>query len=204
MATETVCSNPHCGKRFLPKWATHRYCSRLCVKRSTLLETLPGCDATSVAVPLRGHDGSIRGWTVIDAEDEGFVNQWNWSLSSNGYARRREQSKGQGRSIFLHRVLADCQPGDGSDVDHIDRDRLNNRRSNLRRLPRGANNQNRAANLSGTSRFRGVHWCTRKAKWRAQYRFNGKSVTVGLFTDELEAARAVREARLLVMPYAVE
>jgi len=42
----------------------------------------------------------------------------------------------------------------------------------------------------GTSRFRGVSWCTLSRKWRTQFKLGGKSVSLGTFNDEHDAARA--------------
>ena len=82
------------------------------------------------------------------------------------------------------------QAPDGMVVDHIDGNSLNNRRSNLRICTPRQNTANRAKTRNGTSRFKGVHFCTRDRKWRAQIGVDGARRFIGDFDDEVEAARA--------------
>jgi hypothetical protein len=78
------------------------------------------------------------------------------------------------------------------EIDHINRDKLDNRRVNLRVVTPSANNRNRMTfSAFNTSNYKGVSWEKNKNKWRAQIRLpNGKSKYLGLFTSEEEAARA--------------
>ena len=52
--------------------------------------------------------------------------------------------------------------------------------------------------------YRGVSWRKDLEKWRAFVRANGKTISLGVFTDELEAAAAAREGRARLLPYAVD
>src|SRR5690348_7035928 len=92
-------------------------------------------------IPLRARDGSIRAHVIVDASDAAWVNQWRWSLSG-GYAYRTATINGRKETVWLHRALLGCIQRDGIEVDHIDRDRLNCRRHNLRRLNHSGNAQN--------------------------------------------------------------
>jgi hypothetical protein len=74
--------------------------------------------------------------TLVDDADYEWLSMWRWEYQS-GYAVRKED----GRTIRMHREITDCPPG--FDVDHINRNRLDNRRSNLRVVTRWGNNLNR-------------------------------------------------------------
>lgn len=91
-----------------------------------------------------------------------------------------------------HEILA---VADGLEVDHIDGDGLNNRRSNLREaddVQQGANKRNR----KHSSRFKGVSWDQRKKRWRASIRVAYKLKNLGRFAREEDAARAYDEAAI--------
>jgi hypothetical protein len=159
----------------------------------------------TVRIPLRARDGSVRAYALIDAADADLANGWRWRFS-DGYAARQDRRDGRRTTIYLHRTLLGLRPGDGLDGDHINRDRLDNRRSNLRILPHKgrANAQNSPSFAGSSSQYRGVYWNRRKKKWAAQMQMGGKTTYLGLFTNETEAADAARVARLRLMPYAVD
>jgi hypothetical protein len=90
----------------------------------------------------------------------------------------------------MHRELLGLEPGDPLQCDHINRDRLDNRRANLRIVTSAANNTN-LGSRGGTSKYRGVHWNKDRHAWHAQARLNGHARYLGLFPLEDDAARAV-------------
>lgn len=101
---------------------------------------------------------------------------------------------------LLHRWLLDVP--DGMEVDHIDHNGLNNKRSNLRICSRAENSQNRkGAYSNSTSGFRGVHWHKATGKWRARVIVDGTEHVLGYFDDPREAARVVSAGRAELMPY---
>ena len=155
-------------------------------------------------IPLRAKDGSVRAYALIDAADAEWVNQWKWCLDGVGYVNRADRSTGQTRSLKLHRALLGMTVGDGLEVDHINRNRLDNRRANLRIVPRAANRQNTNSRRNSTSKHRGVSWNKKAQAWLAQMSVNGKYFRIGLFLSEDEAAQAATTARRLHMPYAVD
>ena len=161
---------------------------------------------TSVHIPLyHGYTGALMGYTLGDADDAVWVNQRTWRLHSNGYASRYETEGGRAQAVFLHReILGLPRPYNGLEGDHINRDRLDNRRANLRIASRSENQQNRPSYTGSTSAYRGVHWKTSIGKWCARVAYNGRQLHVGYFNDESAAGRAPAEARARLMPFATD
>jgi HNH endonuclease len=131
---------------------------------------------------------------LVDAEDSERVAAHSWRYCPNGYA---DASVG-GRRVYLHRFLT--RPPAEAEVDHIDGDRLNNTRANLRLATRSANARNRrkqrtARGKAPSSRHVGVTWRALRGVWEATIRAGGRQLHLGHFTDEGEAADAYRRAR---------
>lgn len=135
-----------------------------------------------VEVPLtRG------GVAIIDACDAPFVLSRAWRRDRNGYAMGHVN----GKRRLMHRVLLNAPAG--LEVDHIDRNPLNNRRSNLRLCTRAENCRNTRP-IGGTSQYRGVSWWAAGQCWRANIQHNRKQIFLGNFQNELDAARAYDHA----------
>ena len=93
--------------------------------------------------------------------------------------------------------MLDSITEEGQMVDHINRDKLDNRRENLRLCNMTESNRNRGPihfkhSSSITSKYKGVHWS--KNKWRATIEVNGKKIYLGFFDNEQDAAIAYNEA----------
>jgi hypothetical protein len=84
----------------------------------------------------------------------------------------------------------------GVQVDHINRDTLDNRRKNLRIASRLQSNANRGSHQGGTSKFKGVSWYKRSQRWAAQIQVDGKKIHLGRFGNECVAAIAYNKAAL--------
>lgn len=158
----------------------------------------------AVLIPLRARDGSVRAYAIVDAADADWVNQSRWNLVTKGYAQRAVRVGDRQRFRTMHRELMGLVPGDGLEVDHINRNKLDNRRSNLRVVTRAENAQNMPKYRGSSSRFRGVYLDRSTRKWRANIRIAGRVRSLGCFDDEMEAARVAREARLAALPFAVD
>jgi hypothetical protein len=84
------------------------------------------------------------GRTCFDATFKDLVAAWTWRKVS-GYAASVQRHGGKHRTVYLHRVVAGADHGDGSDVDHINHDKLDNRAVNLRRVTHAENLRARRA-----------------------------------------------------------
>jgi hypothetical protein len=134
-----------------------------------------------------------------DDVDMGYINGFKWAaIQNNGkwYAVTNVPHP-TGKRLWvswqLHRLIMGLGYGDPQRVDHIDGDGLNNQRSNLR-LADAQQNRWNSKPVGGTSKYKGVNWHQFKngtGKWRAQAKVDGKQHHLGLFTDEVEAAKVV-------------
>jgi len=123
----------------------------------------------------------------IDEKDKDIC-EYNWRISSNGYVRTTID----GERWFLHRCL--LRPEKGKEVDHINGNPLDNRRSNLRICSRRENVINSKPQKNKIySKFKGVTFSKtekRRKRWVAACELNGKRVTIGRFYTEEEAKLA--------------
>ena len=103
-------------------------------------------------------------------------------------------------------VLVNGAPPTGQ-IDHINGLKGDNRIANLRDVS-GAENQQNRHRAQGANRFPWVSWKNKEKRWRAAFRVNGKTVTVGHFStaESAYAAALARRAALglLVSPSLAE
>jgi hypothetical protein len=123
---------------------------------------------------------------LVDDEDYVEVIKYKWWLDSD-YVRGWVN----GNQTRLHNFI--MGENDGMEVDHINRNGLDNRRCNLRFVTRSQNSMNRDANKNGTSKYKGVR-LLRQKYWTAQIKLKGKNIHLGNFKSELLAAEAYDKA----------
>lgn len=114
-------------------------------------------------------------------EDYDLVRQFRWYMAGNGYAA----SNLGGSRTYLHRFIMRDQLAHGLVVDHINRDKLDNRRENLRVCTQQQNVQNRRR--WGRSPYRGV--LPSKGRWKVQVSIDGITTYFGTYDSAEEAAR---------------
>ena len=134
---------------------------------------------------------------IIDAEDAPRVLRHRWYAHKERgrwYVATSIRSGGVATVLKLHRLI--LNPPAETDIDHIDCDGLNNRRSNLRLATRSQNNQNARLRANTTSGFKGVSWNKRKHKWDVRIRLNGCQKFLGYFQTKEEAAAAYDRAAI--------
>ena len=125
-------------------------------------------------------------FAIVDAADYEELSQYKWYAHQplrGGTCYACRSSKG--RVLWMHREI--MKPPEGLVVDHIDGNGLNDRRCNLRICTQLQNSQNNQR-ACGKSRFRGVF--PRGEKWEAHVQHDGEPFYLGLFDDEIDAARA--------------
>lgn len=120
--------------------------------------------------------------TQVDDDDYDYLIQFSWSIGGGGYPRYTINKK----SYYIHKIVVNC--GALDTVDHIDGNKLNNQKSNLRKCTKLENSRNRNLDKRNKSGYKGVNWDGRDEKWRASITVNGKAKWLGLFADPIEAA----------------
>lgn len=89
---------------------------------------------------------------------------------------------------MMHRLIMEAKQQ--QKVDHINGDGLDNRKENLRFATTSENAMNKCSTKNKSSSYKGVSWYKRYKKWQAQIKFKGKSIYIGIFDTEIEAAKA--------------
>lgn len=145
-----------------------------------------------VTIPLGGWAGLAGLSLVVDEEDAEVICGYSWWGArgvNTTYARTSlPRIEGKQSGMLAHRMI--MRPPDGVDVDHLDGDGLNCRRSNLTIDWDSHNPINSRAHRDTTSRFKGVSWYRWLDKWCADIRVADKSIRLGYFDVEEDAARA--------------
>lgn len=128
---------------------------------------------------------------IVDAEDYEKVSAYSWNADS-GYARTFQRKKAKGNkltSLSMHRVVMNVTDPEII-IDHINGNRLDNRKINLRVATVAQNAQNRKKVKGGSSIYLGVTYHKRDERWQAQVRHAGVRYYAGIYLTEEEAARA--------------
>lgn len=130
-------------------------------------------------------------FSIVDDEDYEWLMKWKWSYS-DGYAKRNKRFGprflGKSMQIRMHRIIMDAPAN--MQVDHINHDGLDNRRSNLRVVTHAQNSMNYKKPKSNTSGYKGVSWLSHAKKWQSKIGVKNKEEYLGLFGDPIEAAKA--------------
>jgi len=145
-------------------------------------------------------------WAVIDREDYDTVRDFNWHLGTKGYAQTsfydaekyNKETNGT-RTARLHRLILGVVGG--VKVDHVDRNKLNNRRRNLRPCSNAENLRNRGAckvrKSEITSTHKGIYFERKKRLWRVKIVVDGRRIHGGRFKSETDAARKYNELAII-------
>lgn len=131
----------------------------------------------------------IEDLPVIQSRDSWYQDKGGYLASSYYYAGIR-------RFVRFHRIVMKAKPQQF--VDHRDKNRRDNRKSNLRCCSYAENNRNRGLCSTNKSGVTGVSFDKRRNKWVANITFNRKKIFIGRFEDKEAAilARLEREVEL--------
>jgi len=133
---------------------------------------------------IENHIGMIplaNGQVAMVDEDRLLeVSKYNWSIHGGGYAQTSYKYK----LILMHRLLFP----ELHQIDHIDGNRLDNRKQNIRECNESQNQANRGKTRLNTSGFKGVSWSNKSGKWCVKIGFRGNKIHLGLFSCLKQAA----------------
>lgn len=134
---------------------------------------------------------SKGGFVLVDDVDYPILNQYKWYLHTSGYARTSLYVEKKHVKLYMHRLIMNT-PRHLS-TDHINGNRLDNRRSNLRICTESQNRMNTGLRSNNKSGYKGVSWDKEKKKWTVRVRIEGKAKYLGYFTNKIVAAKVYNE-----------
>lgn len=146
---------------------------------------------------IRLSDGEMA---IVDDADFELISGFKWAPHKHGntvYALANKTRRGGAKpvTIRMHRLILGLEAGDGIKVDHKNGNGLDNQRRNLRICTHSQNCCNSRKHRGTTSKYKGVVWHKRTAKWHAQANFGGHgSKCLGVFDSEIDAALAYDHA----------
>lgn len=131
---------------------------------------------------------------VIDKEDYEKIQEYRWADNHNGYISTVVNiGNKKYKTIILHRLITNC----ASDkvVDHINHDKTDNRKSNLRICTRQENNRNRRIAKNNMSNTTGVYFNEQSKKWVAYIMVDQEQKYLGIYENIEDAIEARKKAQ---------
>lgn len=142
----------------------------------------------------------------VDDEDFDWLSQYLWYyVDYCDRAVRDEMFLGKKFRIFMHNAIAEKHGLVFSpELDHKDRDGINNQKENFRSATRSQQAMNQGVRVDSKTGYRGVSWHKKAGKWRAYIFQGGKQIHLGMFVEKVDAAKAYdREAIRVFGEFAV-
>ncbi len=143
-------------------------------------------EITNNKIVIKRKDGSIY-YILISKEDILKIQKRKWCLLKTNrqiYVRSTKRKS----CLFLHQYLLPTK-SPYLFVDHINRNTLDNRRSNLRLVSRFQNGWNMKLRSDNRSGYKGVHWFKKTKKWCARISVMGKRISLGHYCNLKDAIR---------------
>lgn len=131
-------------------------------------------------------------FALVDDEDYDYLMQWKWRFSGKYAVRSEHKTR---KTIFMHRVVNNTP--NGLQADHINNDKLDNRKENIRFATSGQNSRNKPKNR-GVSKYKGVFKVGggKDKCWKTAVVSNGKRIWSKCFYTEEEAALVYNQLAL--------
>lgn len=142
------------------------------------------------------------GVTLVDDEDHRLLSKITWQSCDGRYASHHHNTGTENKLIKMHNVIArsiGLKFPPGHEVDHKNRDGLDNQRHNLRVVTKSINMYKRSLMSTNTTGISGVNWYERYHKWNATIKIRGQRMNLGYFVkfEDAVAARLAAEVRYL-------
>lgn len=148
-------------------------------------------------IPLRNHKKEVIAFTKVDDEDFEDINKKSWYLTDQGYAKSRVFPKLQkSYLVLLHRIIMKAKKGEM--IDHINQDRLDNRKINLRFCDKKTNGANMKKHKDNTSGYKGVYFEKTNKKWRGKITKQGKQFFTKSFLLKEDAVKEYRKLSIKI------
>lgn len=137
---------------------------------------------------------------LVDDEDFDELNKYRWIVNKgSGYPQHQFWKNNKPNPIHMHRFILK-KFGKGFVVDHIDRNPLNNQKSNLRICTQSENIFNSPKKKNNKSGYVGVRFYKQINRWEAYIMKNWEKYNLGVFKTKEEAIRARQNGEKLLFP----
>ncbi len=131
-------------------------------------------------------------FAIVDDDVYLHLSPFKWHFDRHGYAKRTLPiGPFTRKKVSMHRMVA--QTPKGMDTDHINGDKLDNRRENLRACTRSQNLLNRGAQKNSTTKQKGVFWYKRYNKYEVQLMVRKVKHNLGYYQSKDEAVRVAAD-----------
>lgn len=144
-----------------------------------------------IKILVYGKDVKPNGYFIIDKEDLEKSKKYQWHIDSTGYAKTSIKNNDKYKIISFHRYLIGAENNEF--VDHINGERNDNRKNNIRICSMQQNSHNRGISKNNTSGVKGVSK-RKNGNWQAGIRFNGTSYYLGTFEKIEDAIKSRKNA----------
>lgn len=131
---------------------------------------------------------------IFDIDDLSVIRSRDWYMDKDGYLASSYFYNGRRRFIMFHREVMHANSTQW--VDHINRDKSDNRKCNLRCCKREENNRNRGLFSTNTSGVTGVFFDKERGKWVANISYNKKRIHIGRYASKDDAIMARLEKEI--------
>ena len=188
-----VCSVEGCNGKHLAKGYCNRHYKQFKKHGHTLERTYRDLNEIIeyddyAEIVLYDKQGKEIARAIIDLEYVDSVKKYKWSYRKNdGYASNKTTG-------LLHRFI--MNPSDDMVVDHINGNKLDNRRCNLRICTNQQNSFNHKVLINNESGHSGIYFRKDTNKWRARIKVGNKDIHLGYFKTLEEAIEARRQAEI--------
>lgn len=131
---------------------------------------------------------------IFDIDDIHVIESRNWYQDKDGYLVSYYFYAGKRRCVRFHRIVMNAQAQQY--IDHINKNKADNRKQNLRYCSRIENDRNRGVYSTNNSGVTGVHFDKRRNRWVASITYNNKRIFIGRFYSKEEAIKARLEREI--------
>ena len=138
-------------------------------------------------------------FAVVGDEDFEWLNWWKWRTHSKGYVVRMVGGRKNMHMIYMHRLINKTPKG--METDHVNRDKLDNRRNNLRSVTGTQNKMNTGLWKNNQSGFKGVSLDKTNGKWKVQICVNGENIILGHYLNIIYAIFVRKQAERRVLSW---
>lgn len=148
---------------------------------------------------VRNKQGDIKGKAIIDLDDVERCRRFRWGMYANGYFYGNINKTFR---IRLHRFILGLNAWDKSnEVDHINRNKADNRKTNIKIVNHSDNNKNKKPNYSKTVNTNNdnVYFDKRYNSYYGRYGFKGCTYTTNYYKNREDALDAINEIKRNLM-----